>query len=60
MEEVGIELESTEVEDSEECVILYNESKDLDKIPKRQKEMKKILIKKQKNKVKKIGQWLEK
>jgi DNA-binding protein Fis len=40
MEEVGIELESTEVEDSEEFVILDNENKDLHKISEKQKEMK--------------------
>jgi hypothetical protein len=43
MEEVGVELESTEeVEDSEEFVILDNESKDLNKISKRQKKLKKL------------------
>jgi hypothetical protein len=61
MEEVGMELESTEeVEDSEEFIILDNESKDLNKISKRKKEMKKILIEKAEEQMKKIRQWLEK
>jgi hypothetical protein len=47
IEEVGVELESTEeIEDSEEFVILDNESEDFNKVYKRQKEMKKILIEK--------------
>jgi hypothetical protein len=47
MEEVGVELESTEeIEDSEEFVVLDNESKGLKKVLKKKKEMKKILIEK--------------
>jgi hypothetical protein len=49
MEEVGVELESTEeIEDleSEEFVIIDNESKDLDKVSKKQKNIKKKLVEK--------------
>jgi DNA-directed RNA polymerase specialized sigma24 family protein len=56
IEEVGVELESTEeVEDSEEFVLLDNENRDLHKVSEEQKEMKKVLIEKAEKQSEKIG-----
>jgi hypothetical protein len=47
MEEVGVELESTEeVEDSEKFIVLGNENKDLNKLSKKKKQKRKILTEK--------------